>query len=155
MNAAYLIDFNQEPSPEAQALIDAREDGVIFADIFIDGANSLLLADGNPEWRGTASLTWRLGSWGAGVFARYVGEVNDTSATLSDGTPFRVEDWAYANVYVQYTFDDGPLDGTRLRVGVRNITDEDPPLADNNFGYIGDLHSNRGRSFYGSVRTRF
>ena len=80
----------------------------------VDGANGLLRQDGNPLWRLTTSLTWRLGNFGAGVFGRYVSSVYDTGATLSDGTQFVVDDWAYANVYVQYTFDEGAMDGPRF-----------------------------------------
>ncbi len=43
----------------------------------------------------------------------------------------------------------------RLRVGVRNIFDETPPLADTNFGYLGDLHSPQGRFAYVNVRKTF
>lgn len=155
VNAAHLLTFDQEPSPEAQMIIDAQEAGEIFQGFVVDGAEGLLRQNGNPRWRLSSSLTWRLGNFGAGIFARYVSSVLDTGATLDDGTQFVVDDWAYANVYVQYTFDDGPLDDTRLRLGVRNITDEDPPLADSSFGYLGGLHSSRGRYWYASVRKRF
>ena len=155
VNAAHLLRFDQEPSPIAQAIIDAQETGEITSGFVVDGANGLLRQDGNPLWRLTTSLTWRLGNFGAGVFGRYVSSVYDTGATLSDGTQFVVDDWAYANVYVQYTFDEGAMDGTRFRIGARNVTNEDPPLADSSFGYLGGLHSNRGRYWYASVRKRF
>lgn len=155
VNAAHLLRFDQEPSPEAQEIIDAQAAGEISQGFVVDGAEGLLRQDGNPRWRLSSSLTWRMGNFGAGVFGRYVSSVKDTGATLSDGTQFVVDDWAYANVYVQYTFDEGPLDNTRLRLGVRNITNEAPPLADSSFGYLGSLHSSRGRYWYGSIRKRF
>ena len=155
LNAAHLLRFDQEPSPIAQEIIDAQASGEITSGFIVDGANGLLEQNGNPLWRATASFSWRLDGFGAGVFARYVGSVKDTSATLSDGTPYVNDDWAYANVYVQYTFDTGALDNTRFRLGVRNVTDEDPPLADSSFGYLGSLHSSRGRYWYASVRKRF
>ena len=155
VNAAHLLRFDQEPSPEAQEIIDAQESGEISSGFVVDGAEGLLRQNGNPRWRLSTSLTWRLGNFGAGVFGRYVSSVKDTGATLDDGTQFIVDDWAYANVYVQYTFDAGALDDTRLRLGVRNVTDEDPPLADSSFGYLGSLHSSRGRYWYASVRKRF
>lgn len=155
VNAAHLLRFDQEPSPEAQEIIDAQESGEISSGFVVDGAEGLLRQNGNPRWRLSTSLTWRLGNFGAGVFGRYVSSVKDTGATLDDGTQFIVDDWAYANVYVQYTFDTGALDDTRLRLGVRNVTDEDPPLADSSFGYLGSLHSSRGRYWYASVRKRF
>lgn len=154
-NAAHLLRFDQDPSPEAQEIINAQNSGEIFQGFVVDGAEGLLRQDGNPRWRLSSSLTWRLGNFGAGIFGRYVSSVKDTGATLADGTQFTVSDWAYANVYVQYTFDKGALDKTRLRLGVRNITNEAPPLADSSFGYLGALHSSRGRYWYASVRKRF
>jgi hypothetical protein len=157
VNVAHLLTFDQAPSQEAQDLLDAQGAGTI-SDVFpIVGVNSLLRMDGLPEWRATANLMWRNGSWGAGVFTNYMSSVYDTSATLADGTLFKVDDWTTANVYVQYEFldDQSILGGTRVRAGARNVTDEDPPLADSDFGYIGDLHSNRGRYVYLSVRKSF
>ncbi len=155
LNAAHLIRFDQEPSPEAQEIIAAQDAGEIFQDFVVDGAEGLLRQDGNPRWRLSGSLTWRSGNWGAGVFTRYVSSVLDTGATLGDGTQWVVDDWAYANLYAQYTFDKGALDNTRIRLGVRNVTNEDPPLADSSFGYLGSLHSSRGRYWYASIRSRF
>lgn len=155
LNAAHLLRFDQEPSPEAQEIIDAQAAGEIFQGFVVDGAEGLLRQNGNPRWRLSGSLTWRLGNFGAGVFSRYVSSVKDTGATLDDGTQWVVGDWAYANVYLQYTFDKGALDNTRFRLGVRNITNEEPPIADSSFGYLGSLHSSRGRYWYASVRKRF
>lgn len=157
LNVAHLLTFDQAPSPEARDLLAAQASGAI-SDVFpIVGVNSLLRMDGLPEWRGTANLTWRKGPWGAGVFTSYVSSVYDTSATLEDGSLFEVDDWTTTNLYGQYEFrgQDGWLAGTRLRLGVRNVTDEDPPLADTDYGYIGDLHSNRGRYVYASLRKSF
>ena len=60
------------------------------------------------------------------------------------------------NLYVQYTVDSPTaIDETRFRIGVRNLANNLPPLADAPYGYIGDLYSNRGRVFYASLRKRF
>lgn len=156
VTAAHLITFDQEPSPEAQAIIDAQDAGEIFSGFVVDGAAGLLRQDGNPEWRATTSITWRNGNWGAGLFGRYTSSVLDTGATLGDGTQFEVDEWYYGNVYVQYTFDrEDVLDNTRVRVGARNFTNEDPPVADSTFNYLGSLHSARGRFLYASVRKSF
>ncbi|HYE45289.1 MAG TPA: hypothetical protein VEA44_05895, partial [Caulobacter sp.] len=80
----------------------------------------------------------------------------DTSATLADGTRWVVDDVQIHNLYVQYSFDtDNWLDGARLRVGARNLFDEQPPLADSDLGFLGELHSPRGRVVYASIRKRF
>jgi outer membrane receptor protein involved in Fe transport len=156
LNFAKLMTFYQTPGPEQQLLLDAQDAGLIDATITIPGAESLIEQNGRPEWRASGTLTWRKGNWGAGWFTSYVGPVNDTSAALADGTTWRVESMQTHNLYVQYTFEgDSWLDGMRVRVGARNIFDEAPPLADADIGYIGDLHSPRGRVTYVSLRKRF
>ena len=156
LNAAKLLSFYQEPGDEAQDLLDAQAAGDIDPSIRIVGAEDLRLQNGLPEWRATSTVTWRNGAWGAGLYSSYVSEVYDTSATLADGTQWVVDDWLTHNVYLQYQFEDaGPLKDTRIRIGVRNIEGKDPPLADQSFGYLGSLHSNRGRWFYATVRKRF
>lgn len=156
LNAAKLLSFYQEPGEESNQLLEAQANGDIDPSIRIVGAQDLRLQNGLPEWRATSTLTWRNGSWGAGLYSSYVSEVYDTSATLADGTMWEVDDWLTHNVYVQYDFDmPGVLNDTRLRVGVRNIEGKDPPLADQSFGYLGSLHSNRGRWFYATLRKSF
>ena len=57
---------------------------------------------------------------------------------------------------MSYTIEnDTALDGTRLRVGFNNIFNEDPPLADQSFGFFSNLHSARGRQFSVSLRKEF
>ncbi|MBA4804902.1 MAG: TonB-dependent receptor [Brevundimonas sp.] len=156
LNAAKLLTFYQEPSEDAAELLAAQAAGEIDPSIRIVGAEDLRLQNGLPEWRATSTVTWRNGAWGAGLYSSYVSEVYDTSATLPDGTQWVVDDWLTHNVYLQYEFDgEGPFNDTRLRIGVRNIEGKDPPLADQSFGYMGSLHSNRGRWFYATLRKRF
>ena len=157
LNAARLIDFFQEPGPGQAALIAAQAAGDIDPTINIVGAEDLVRENGRPKWRVSGSLTWRLGGFGAGWYTTYISSVVDTSATQADGTPFRVDDFMSHSVYVQYEVDNpnSLLNDFRVRLGVRNLTNELAPLADGTFGYLGELHSNRGRQFYASVRKRF
>jgi outer membrane receptor protein involved in Fe transport len=157
LSAARLLKFYQKPGALEQQLLDAQADGTIDKTIYVRGAESLVEQDGRPKWRATGIVTWRLGKVSVGYFGSYVGPVNDTGATLADGTPWRVDDYLTHNLYVQYSFrtSGGLLDNTRLRVGVRNIANKMPPLADTSFGYIGDLYPITGRSFYASIRKKF
>ena len=156
LNAARLIKFYQDPSPQAAMIIAAQQSGEINATAFsVSGAADLIEDGDRPKWRSTASVGWQLNNWSASVFASYVGRVFDNNLTLADGTPYEIEDWLTASVYGQYSFAAGVLQDTTLRLGVRNVTDEDPPLVDDSFGYSGDLHSNRGRYWYLSVRHKF
>jgi iron complex outermembrane recepter protein len=153
LNFARLSTFFQVPGAEQQEMLDAQADGTIDDTIPVVGAASLVEENGRPKWRSSGSLTWRHGDWGAGYFASYVSGVNDTSAALADGTLFRVDDYLTHNVYLQYRFPF--LDDLQVRIGARNLTDEQPPLADTDTGYIGDLHSPRGRTVYAKITSRF
>lgn len=157
LNAARLIDFFQEPGEAQAALIAAQAAGDIDPTINIVGAQDLVRENGRPKWRASATFTWRYRGFGLGWYTNYVSSVVDTSATQADGTPFRVDDHMTHSVYLQYQVDDegSLLDNFRIRVGVRNLTNELAPLADATFGYLGELHSNRGRQFYASARMRF
>lgn len=56
--------------------------------------------------------------------------------------------------YGQYTYE-GLFGGdtTTFKVGARNLTDEDPPLAQG--GYLGNIHQPVGRYVYAGVRHAF
>jgi len=155
VNFARLMTFYQAPGPEQQALLAAQAAGTIDPFINIAGAEDLIEENGRPKWRGSGSMTWRMGMVGAGWYTSYVGGVNDTSAALADGTLWRVQQYRTHNLYFQVTFDEGVVDDLRLRVGVRNLEDKMPPISDADLGYIGDLHSPRGRTWYASLRKRF
>jgi iron complex outermembrane recepter protein len=98
------------------------------------------------------------------VFANYIGEVWNTSVSrdvpiVSDDPNanfYRVNDMLTINTAFTFTIDtDGPLDGTRLRVGVNNLFDKDPPLADETYGFLSQLHSPRGRVVRFEIRKNF
>ena len=83
----------------------------------------------------------------------YVGEVFDTSATNdTTGEWWVVEDWLTTGVRIGYTFNEGSLEGTRFVLGIRNLTNEDPPLADASFGFLPQLHDPYGRYWYLSAK---
>jgi iron complex outermembrane receptor protein len=155
VNAARLLEFYQVPGPAAQALVDAQAAGTIDSSIIIAGAQDLIEQNGRPKWRASASVTWRYDGFGIGYYGGYVGAVDDTSASLADGTRFRVDDYMTHSLYAQYEVDGGPMDNLRLRVGARNLFNTLAPIADNSNGYIGDLYSNRGRQIYFSISKRF
>lgn len=104
----------------------------------------------------TSTLTWSTGPWTTGFYSSYVSDYFDTSANMKDtGDYWVVDEWLTHNLYVQYEFEQGPLEGTRFRIGAKNITDEEPPLANQRYGYDGRLHSNRGRWWYATIRRSF
>ncbi|WP_339863283.1 TonB-dependent receptor domain-containing protein [Paremcibacter congregatus] len=148
VNTSYLITAFQEISPETQRLVNA---GIVVAD-----SGTLIEMDGRPKWQASGTITWRNGNWGAGLYGKYVGAFFDTSVQQDETQAFwRVPSWSTFSLYGQYTFDKGVLDNTRIRFGVRNIFDSQPPVTDETYGYEASLHSSEGRFFYASVRKSF
>ena len=161
-NAANLTKFNQEADPISAQLIAAQEAGdpSVPADRTVAGAGDLIKQNGRPEWRARVSLDWDYNNWGAGISANYISDVIDTSttATVDDEViELPVDSFTRVNVYADYSFDGNDvLSGSRVRIGVRNIGDEEPPLADElAHGYFGALHSNRGRYIYMNFSASF
>ncbi|WP_300395849.1 TonB-dependent receptor [Henriciella sp.] len=156
VNVAQLRKFYQDIAPREAEILAAQEAGEISEVAALEGAGDLIRQDGRPEWRWSASATWRMDAWGAGWYTSYIDDVLDTSATNDDTGDFWVVDSAIRhNAYVQYTFGYATEKPLQLRVGARNLFDEEPPLADESFGYMGGLHSSRGRFVYVSARKSF
>ena len=145
--------------------------------------DSVLEEDGRAKWRGNLGITWRQGAWSAGWFAQYYGGSMDPGAALSTGaagaaqyealgrpsyikvfndignvTRYRwwIEDVIQQNAHVQYRFSrrQGVFSDVTARFGVTNLTDEEPPIADESRGYQGGTVSARGRSYYLEVTKK-
>jgi iron complex outermembrane recepter protein len=156
LNATNLTEYEREPGAVVDGLFAARSQGVINIATPLPDASNLIASDGRPKWRGSASMTWSDGPYQVGGFLQYIGPVKETGFVGVDGTPWRVEDRLTANLYGQVSFgkeSGGVLNRTRLRLGVRNITNESPPITSE--GYLGSLYNPYGRYFYASVRKSF
>ncbi|MEM7781455.1 MAG: TonB-dependent receptor [Pseudomonadota bacterium] len=166
VNAARLIGFEQQAGPLADTLfteltpllqqIPELSTGDVAA-LQPFGFGELIEIDGRPKWRVSGSVAWENGPVRVNFFGRYVGQVFDPGAQQDDTAEFfRVDDWFTLNFGISYRIrNDTALDGTRLRFGVNNIFNEDPPIADESFGYYGSLHSGRGRQFSFDIRKSF
>jgi outer membrane receptor protein involved in Fe transport len=121
-----------------------------------------------PEWRYTVGLDWSYRAFRANATMRYVSEVYDTSLTQStsivgpgivvDDTKYwQVDDWTVYNLTFGYDFSELSelTRGLDLSVGVRNLTNEEPPFADESFGYFTRLHNAYGRVYWARVGYRF
>jgi outer membrane receptor protein involved in Fe transport len=154
VNAALLDKFFQGVSPNGEIINAAVAAGDISTLLGANGQGDLIRDFGRPEWRYSASLSWDYDAWGAAWFTSYVGDVYDDFNTLN-GQPWIIDEYQTHNLYVHYEFDhdtDAPM---RVRVGARNLFDETPPLADTNFGFLGELHNPQGRFVYVNVRKTF
>lgn len=156
-NVAYIDTFFQTPSAEAIAIAEARDAGTISSIVPVVGQADLLKQNGNPDLRYSASIRWDKGNWGAGAFYKYVGEVVDTSVNNDGDPPLPIDAFNTLNLHIDYTFEEVFYgQDTRIRLGVRNVGDEKPPIADEFArGYFSAIHSNRGRYWYASIRHNF
>ncbi|MGK2927714.1 MAG: TonB-dependent receptor domain-containing protein [Lysobacterales bacterium] len=130
----------------------------------------LLGRNGNPDWRYTVSLDWNYHGLNANASMRYVSEVYDTSlnAPVSSGAPghydavadtiyWEVDAWRVYNVALGYDFAalSEQTRGLTATVGIRNLTDEKPPFADESYGYFTHLHNSYGRVYWAQLGYRF
>jgi len=118
--------------------------------------------NGATRWRGSLNLYWsKDDTWSAGLSAYYIGEYADTGASINaatyeslnrpdyvypiDGVYFwKVEDSITFNAFGAYTFDpsgDSWLADVNVRIGVKNLTNEDTPLTTDNAGYDSSVYN--------------
>ena len=157
-NIAFLNTFFQNFSPVEQTLTLAQEAGTLNDLVSIQNGGNRIEQNGRPEFRWSTSVTWRKDNWGAGVFYRGVGAVEDTSTTLNDDSSVNLPVGSFhtVNLYGDYTFENIWGGDMRVRLGVRNVGNAKPPLADEFArGYFVGLYNNRGRYWYGSIRKTF
>ena len=87
--------------------------------------------DGNfTEWRAQGMIDWNFMNWNALVMPRWLSglDVKDADGAIDDVT-LKIPAVTYLDVSVGYTL---PGINTQVRLGVDNLTDEDPPLFYNN-----------------------
>jgi iron complex outermembrane recepter protein len=137
--------------------------------------------DGRPRVRGNLGATWRTGRWTGGWLATYYGSFVDTGmATTKDiydvlGQPDYISTYITSagtrvyrylvtsnithNAYLTYTFPrrrESKWADWSVRVGVNNVFDDDPPLADADSGYQRGAGTNpRGRAYSAQLTKRF
>jgi outer membrane receptor protein involved in Fe transport len=114
---------------------------------------------GSSRWRGSTTLSWRKGSWGAGVSAYYTGSFADTGATTTQavydslGHPnyivkqyttgnyfyyYKVHDNVTFNAFSSYRFGaQAPkwVRSSSVRFGVINLRNTPPPLSSGATGF--------------------
>lgn len=158
LNVSHLIKYYLDMAPDTKMLADAQASGQLDEAIFLSGSFGDMIADfGRPEWKWSLSATWRKDDWTVGAFTQYISSLYDDSLTNSAGDYWTVDSTITANLYAEYAFDGSrfseALADSAVRVGVRNITDEQPPLASG--GYVGAVYQPYGRYWYASFRKSF
>jgi outer membrane receptor protein involved in Fe transport len=105
-----------------------RFDVEVFEDTPPIRAAGTNLRRGNvfPRWRAGLGTDWTRGGWRLAYSVQYIGSLQDCGETFSQpALPYCQDVGAvtYHDVSVAYAFERGP----RLRAGVDNLTDTDPP----------------------------
>ncbi len=159
--ATRLLTLNVFRNEELTELVGNPEFAGRFSSLAVDRVE----LDGNPQWRATASIRWRgdgaLRPFGAGAVFRYIDGFTDTGGYYDDADGervfWRVEDNIRVSTYVDYrpSFDGLPISNARIRLGVNNLFDTQPPLWRNARGWNTEYHSVKGREFYAQVRAGF
>lgn len=158
LNASRLIEISQSPTPDQQRIIDAQEAGIIDDNFRISNAGDLLGLNDRPKWRATLSASWRKDEWGVGTFVTHVGGTDWTSMISNLGNYYRLPSWTTTNLWVERDFGQsaGVLNGTRVRLTVRNVADRDPPFVPTiALGFNTVLHNALGRGYYLTVTKDF
>ena len=166
-NAAKLMKFTQLADDVTTQIIAAQnssDQGLVDAlkysgdEITITGSGDLIGQNGRPEWRVTSSLNWRKAAWGAGLRYRYVSGFEDTSLDYSIGEQdfkYQVDSFSKVDTYVNYRLPKSVMEKTKVTLGIKNLTDKKPPIADESFGYNSSVHSSLGRYFYMNINKKF
>ncbi len=149
-NASQLLTYSREPGAIIDSLYAARDAGIIDPLTALPDSSQLIAQNGRPEWKISTTFIWRNGPWRAGLSTQYVSEIEQTGLLSTTGKPWVVADQLVANLYGQYEFEAAE---TAVRIGVRDLTDEGPPLADG--GYLGSIHRPYGRSWYINIAKTF
>jgi outer membrane receptor protein involved in Fe transport len=149
VDATKLLEFDRDPGPIVDALYAARDAGTIDALTPLPDSSKLIGENGRPKWRAGSSLTWNQGPWRAGLSAQYMSSFRQSDFLGVSGAPWVVEGRTVYNTYGQYRF----YDGTEIRIGVRDLTNEGPSLAEN--GYRGSVQNPWGRYYYVSLTRSF
>ncbi|MFA3791345.1 TonB-dependent receptor [Aliiglaciecola sp. SL4] len=167
LNAANLRKFTQGTDTIADIVVAAQKAGneaLLYEgeQVALSGSDGdLIRQNERPEWRANLSLTYSKDQWRAGLKYRYVSDVEDTSLTYTNDAgeliTYVVDDWSTVDAYLSYRFsEDAFFTGkTKVTVGMRNITNETPPFADDSFGYSSNLHSSLGRYSYITLNHKF
>ncbi len=158
ISGTHLIEFYRDRSPDIQALVDARDAGIINAGTSIGGGGDLIGRNGKPEWKWTGNFTWNKGPVTVGGSVRYISAFSDTFLTDDDGNDWEVESSTFANLFARYDFGEGRgdwLSRTSVKLGVNNVGDKRPPIGSDTYGYVSSVYQAYPRYWYLNLTKEF
>lgn len=127
--SSYLLSW-EEATVQGEDLVD-------FAGTASDDFDAL------PEWKWSFTTGYTVGGFDGDLRWRHIDEMSDTSFPA-----FTLDSVDYLDLTLGYTFSD-TLEGLRLRLGVTNLTDEDPII------YPSQQQSNTDPSTYDILGRRY
>lgn len=155
VGATRLLAADQSSGGDAE-IINALNNPFVFV---AAGGDLLEQQNGRrPKWKASGSATWFYEDFTTTLFGNFIGAVNDTSARNANGDFWRVNSWFTMNTSISYDLSNignGSLDGLRFQLGMNNIFDKAPPLADENLGFLTGLHNPVGRYAFADIRYTF
>jgi outer membrane receptor protein involved in Fe transport len=154
VNASRLISYQVDAPAPVQQVIDAQAAGTINRGVPVIGGGDVIGRDGQPRWRISATLDWTMGPVKIGAFTQFIDDVYENAVFDANNTKWVVKGQTTVNLYAQYTFKGaGPLDGTSIQVGARNIFDKNPPFSSG--GYLSSVYTPQARYWYTSLKKTF
>jgi outer membrane receptor protein involved in Fe transport len=108
-----------------------------------------------PEWKWNCTLSYEWQALTLDARWRYINGTTDVDPRIDP--PLRIPDYDYFDLGASYDFNEGALAGLRLRVGVENATDKDPPMVSSWNGGNTDAsqYDVLGRRYYVNLRYSF
>ncbi|KQW51340.1 MULTISPECIES: TonB-dependent siderophore receptor [unclassified Roseateles] len=114
-----------------------------------------------PEWQHTLGLDWNLGNWNVTLENVYIKGWTESAglveANVGPAVEYKVKDSSRWNMAVGWK----PMPALALRVGARNLLDQDPPFTavssygSHVTGYAGSFVDPRGRFWYLTASYQF
>jgi len=153
-NAVFTDTFEQVPTGPFAPIEAAYASGAIPAYVTLTGFGNQLGIDGNYDEKHSLRLSYSKGNWGGSLTGLKKGSFVQASLTLADGTEYVIPAMTTYNASMHYKFKIGDYNA-RLRLLVKNLSDERAPTADRFFGYFADAHQDLGRNYQLDLRLRF
>lgn len=151
LNIAQLLEYQQDADPISAEILKEveRKNPNIPSNTIIPTIGDLLNINGRPSLRINQTIDWNLNNIGAGLTYNYISKFNDRSVQNTAGKLLPIADYHTYGAYLSYNASN-KMSKTKTKIvfGIKNITNQLPPIADESFGYFSSVHSNIGRYIY-------
>ncbi|MFC3032714.1 TonB-dependent receptor [Pseudoalteromonas fenneropenaei] len=137
LNVSRLLEFTQ---------ISTLSDGSLQSEALLGIARS---REAYPKYRSNLQLNWQNGDWTANYNWRHIGDTEETV----DGEAHHIASLFYHNAAVSYALSEG----LKLKFGINNIGDKQPPVSFTNLNINFDINTYNaiGRYYYTQVSYAF